>query len=202
MKVPISDEKLKDIWQWMICIFCGLVVLVSFRYYIAIPTIISGSSMSPTLNDKDRLIANRTFRITGKTPERYDIITFEAPDFTYDSSNVDESNPVAIYSNENRNIISKFYYNVLDISKLTYIKRVIALPGEHVQIKNGKVYINEEELEESYLEENTVTASRLFKDFVVPEGYVFCLGDNRIKSSDCRSFGCIPFSKIEGFVTF
>ena len=41
-----------------------------------------------------------------------------------------------------------------------------------------------------------------FTDFVVPENYVFALGDNRAGSKDCRAFGCIPLEKIEGKVLF
>jgi signal peptidase I len=197
-----SKKFLKNLLQWIVCIFLAMIFLLIFKYYVAIPTVVSGSSMNPTLSDNEKLIANRTFRLTGKTPERYDIVTFIAPDFEYNLSNADQSNPVARYSNESKNIVSYFFSNVLKESDTTYIKRVIALPGEHVQIKNGKVYINGEELKENYLASDTVTASRYFKDFVVPEGYIFCLGDNRKKSSDCRNFGCIPFNKIDGIVTF
>jgi signal peptidase I len=91
-------------------------------------------------------------------------------------------------------------YNVLELTKTSYIKRVIALPGEHVEIKNGSVYINGEELEEEYLSDDVVTYSEVFTDFIVPEGYLFCMGDNRTKSTDCREFGCIPFDKVEGIV--
>ena len=71
-----------------------------------------------------------------------------------------------------------------------------------MQIKDGKVYINGEELEENYLSENVVTESTdgAFTDLVVPEGTVFVMGDNRGASSDSRRFGCIPYDKIESKV--
>lgn len=50
------------------------------------------------------------------------------------------------------------------------------------------------------LTEDTITESYLLTDFTVPEGYVFAMGDNRQKSTDCRDFGCIPIEKIEGTV--
>lgn len=102
------------------------------------------------------------------------------------------------------NIFSKFAYYVLEWGKTSYIKRVIGLPGEHVQIMDGKVYINGEELDESaYLNSNVKTEAYggMFTDIVVPEGYVFAMGDNRSVSADCRRFGCIPLEKIEGKVT-
>ena len=98
--------------------------------------------------------------------------------------------------------MSKFVYNFLEIGKISYIKRVIALPGEHVEIKDGGVYINGSKLEESYLQPGVVTDSLggVYTDFVVPENCVFAMGDNRPQSTDCRRFGCIPLEKIEGKV--
>ena len=100
------------------------------------------------------------------------------------------------------NFFENFSYNVLEIGKTSYIKRVIGLPGDHVQIKNGKVYINEEELEEDYLQPGIITddAEGIFYDIIVPENTVFAMGDNRNSSVDCRGFGCIPLEKIEGKV--
>ena len=138
-----------------------------------------------------------------KTTSRGDIITFEAPSKkTYTINQVDKSNPVAKYENEPKSLLGKFTYYVLEIGKDSYIKRVIALPGEHVQIKDGKVYINDEELQEDYLQPGVVTdvSESGFDDFVVPENCVFAMGDNRNHSTDCREFGCIPLEKIESKV--
>ena len=95
-------------------------------------------------------------------------------------------------------------YYVVEFDKISYIKRVIGLPGEHVQIKDGKVYINGEELEEKYLSDEVVTEAEggQFIDIIVPEDTVFTMGDNRSHSSDSRRFGCIPYEKIEGKVVF
>ena len=71
-----------------------------------------------------------------------------------------------------------------------------------MKIENGRVYINGQELEEPYLQEGVKTGSLNgeFTVFVVPENYIFAMGDNREKSTDCRRFGCIPLEKIEGTV--
>jgi signal peptidase I len=194
------SEKTRNIVEWIVCIVVAIVLTLLFRYFIATPTVVQQFSMYPTLQEGQRLIVNRTFRITGKMPTRGDIITFEAPLNAYDSESVDQSNPVAVYENKDRNLLEKFEYNVLEITKRSYIKRVIALPGEHVEIKDGKVYINGEKLEENYLASDVVTESSIFTDFIVPDGYLFCMGDNRTKSTDCRAFGCIPYDKVEGIV--
>ena len=188
----------KEVIEWIICIAIAIIITLLFRYFIATPTVVQHVSMYPTLKENQRLIVTRTFRITKNMPKRGDIVTFEAPSTSYSSETVDESNPVAIYSNKKRGIFSRFIYNVIEVNKISYIKRVIAEPGEHVEIKDGKVFIDSKELKEEYLQPDVITKSSIFKDFIVPEGYLFCMGDNRLKSTDCRDFGCIPFNKIEG----
>ncbi len=196
------DKRIKDILEWVYCIIIALVLALLFRYFIGTPTIVKQRSMYPTLKEGQRLILNRTFRITKKIPNRGDIITFEAPTKDYKDWEVDQTNPIAIYENVPKGIFEKFVYYSLEITKRSYIKRAIAFPGEHVKIENGKVYINGKELEESYLNDDVVTESRHFNDFIVPDGYIFAMGDNRTKSTDCREFGCIPMDKIEGIVCF
>lgn len=159
--------------------------------------------MFPTLKEGQRLILNRTVRITHSLPKRGEIITFEAPSKSYFSAaEADLENPIAEYNYNINNVFSKFRYYVLEIGKDSYIKRVIGLPGEHVKIENGKVYINGEELQEDYLEPTVETDSLNgpFTDIVVPENCVFVMGDNRAQSTDSRRFGCIPLEKIESTV--
>ena len=199
------SEKTKEILEWVYCIIIALVLAILFRYFIGTPTIVKLSSMYPTLVQDERLWLNRWGRTTKTLPERGDIITFEEPaKIEYTSSEIDESNPVAKYND--RTGFDWFIHNFLEIGKRSYIKRVIALPGEHVEIKNGSVYIDGEELDEPYLQDGIVTDLYVntngvgFDDFVVPENCVFAMGDNRNHSTDCRAFGCIPLEKIESTV--
>ena len=197
------NPKIKEILEWVYCIIIAIVLALLFRYFIGTPTIVQQVSMKPTLEQDQRLWLNRWTRTTKTLPERGEIITFEAPSKKfYTSSEIDENDPVAKYENEPTNIFAKFVKYVLEIGKESYIKRVIALPGEHVEIKEGKVYINGEELDEPYLQEDVVTESLdgAFTDIIVPEGTVFLMGDNRPQSTDCRRFGCIPLEKIESKV--
>ena len=200
----MNKGKIKNILEWINCIIIAIVLALIFRYYIGTPTIVKMSSMYPTLVENQRLLLNRWTRTTKKMPNRGDIITFEKPSKTsYNAEDIDKLNPIAKYEKEPQNIILKFSYYVLEIGKDSYIKRVIALPGEHVEIKDGKVYINGEELQEDYLQSGIVTdilGTCGFDDFVVPENCVFAMGDNRNHSTDCRSFGCIPLEKIESKV--
>lgn len=194
------NAKVKDILEWIYCIVIAVILALLFRYFIGTPTIVQQVSMKPTLIEDQRLWLNRWGRTTKKMPERYDIITFEAPSKTnYNYKEIDQSNPIAKYE-EKKGLWNKFTYYVLEIKKDSYIKRVIGLPGEHIEIKEGKVFVNGEVLQEDYLQPGIVTDSLVYNDFIVPENCVFAMGDNRNHSTDCREFGCIPLEKIESKV--
>ncbi len=202
MKVEINP-KTKEILEWVYCIVIAVVLALLVRYFIGTPTIVKQPSMYPTLKENQRLWLNRWDRTWKKMPQRGDIITFEAPSEIYLTEDQIESNDIiAKYENEPTGIFSKFVYYVLEINKTSYIKRVIALPGEHVEIKDGKVYINGDEFKEDYLQPGIITdlTKGELSDFVVPENCVFAMGDNRSQSTDCRAFGCIPLEKIESKV--
>ena len=196
----MEKESVKEILEWVYCVIIAIILALIVRYFLGTPTVVKQVSMNPTLFEGQRLILNRLPRTMKKTPERGDIITFEAP-IDLSASEKSIENPVAQFKEIN-GIFNKFRYYVLEIGKKSYIKRVIALPGEHIKIENGRVYINDELLEEDYLNEDVVTNSLggIYTDLVVPEGCIFAMGDNRPESKDCRSFGCIPIEKLEGKV--
>ncbi|MBA3532115.1 MAG: signal peptidase I [Ardenticatenales bacterium] len=78
------------------------------------------------------------------------------------------------------------------------IKRVIATAGDIVAIREGIVYLNGAPLEESYL---STPFTDTFPSVVIPEGYLFVLGDNRGASKDSRAFGMIPLESLVGRAT-
>jgi len=204
----MSEDKktlLKEIFEWIYCFFIAIVLASLVRYYIGTPTVVKQTSMNPTFKPNDRLVLNRLYRTFKEIPARGDIITFESPTNNYvDGEKANLENPIAEYKNPKRNLINKFFYNILEVTKTSYIKRVIGLPGEHVEIKENKVYINGKELKEDYLQDDVVTKDEggQFIDIIVPEKSVFVMGDNRSHSADSRRFGCIPYNKIEGKVVF
>jgi signal peptidase I len=112
-----------------------------------------------------------------RMPQRGDVVVLEAPTADYDGSQVD------------------------------YIKRVIGLPGETIQVKDGLVYINGIPLKESaqdggYLTEATdCLGARLCEPYVVPPNSVVVMGDHRSNSQDSRSWGAepgLPLDRIVG----
>ena len=192
------DPKVKNILEWVVCVIVAIILALVIRYFIGTPTVVESSSMHPTLIEGQRLIISRLGRIVKPTYERGEIITFEAPEMVY--NNLSSDSTVATF-HKTSNFFEDFSYYFLEIGKTSYIKRVIGLPGEHIKIEDGKVYINGEELDEPYLKDSVETnRTGTFYDLVVPEDTLFVMGDNRDSSKDSRSFGCIPMDKIESKV--
>ncbi|HZK33117.1 MAG TPA: signal peptidase I [Tissierellaceae bacterium] len=91
-----------------------------------------------------------------------------------------------------------------DSPKKDYIKRIIGVEGDIVEIKSGKVYVNGNLLEEDYLEKNSYTHIYGEGFWEVPKGSIFVLGDNRNEgaSKDSRYFGYISEKSVKGVTGF
>lgn len=191
----------REILSWIGCIVSAFVIAVIIKYFIFTPTLVKQGSMTPTILDGERVLINRLARTFKMDIKRGDIITLEQPEL----QEIDGEDVKAKYATV-KGLKNQFLYYVLELTKTSYIKRVIGLPGEHVYIStDGKIYINDsdEALEEPYLVEGLKTPrSGPFYDVDVPEGYIFVMGDNREASADSRAFGCIPLDKVEGKVSF
>lgn len=196
------NKILSNIESWLLSIAIAFIFVFLLKTFIGMPTTVKGSSMVPTFFQNDKLVISTWSTNFNTIPNRGDIVTFEAPSIDF-VKNANLDNPIAVYKKESKTAYEKILYYGLGICKKSYIKRVIGLPGEHVKIQNGKVYINDKQIEENYLDENTSTNMALggeFNDITVPYGFVYVLGDNRENSADSRRFGCIPIKKIQGKV--
>ncbi|MBE6028205.1 MAG: signal peptidase I [Clostridiales bacterium] len=151
------------------------VLLAGAVLYFIRPTIVKQTSMEDTLHENDYMIMYR--RAYNKNePERGDIVVFQ-------SSLTDEES---------------------GHDKLL-IKRVIGLPGDEIMISDNQLYINGEEYYEDYLKDGYTPAFERPAEgetYTVPEGYYFCMGDNRAGSVDSRRFevGDVPRDAIRGKV--
>ena len=155
--------------EWGLVIGGALLVALIIRATLFQAFWIPTGSMEPTLQEGDRVLVNKlSYRL--HDVNRGDIVVFARPD---------EGTPVAAED------------NVRDL-----IKRVVGLPGETIEARDGVVYIDGQRLEEPYLPDATVTND--LPPTSVPEGHVFVMGDNRGNSHDSRAFGPIDDDTIVG----
>lgn len=138
------------------------------RTYVAEARYIPSGAMLPTLQINDRLIINK-WSYRLQSPQRGDIVLFS---------------PTETLKQEN--------------FKDAFIYRVIGLPGEKVEVKEGKVYINNRPLQENYIEE---PPKYQFASVTVPPNSYFMLGDNRNNSYDSHYWGFVPRENIIGKAT-
>lgn len=154
----------------------GISIFLVIYLFLMQPHQVSGQSMDPFLKDKDYVL---TDKISYKThaPERGDIVVFHAPE----AANC----PVG--------------------AGCDYIKRVIGLPGESIEVRDNTIYIDGSPLDEAYIDPGVETSPGAFtRDRVVTLGdeEYFVVGDNRMHSSDSRSWGPIQPEMIVGRAFF
>ena len=189
---------LREVLDWVICFAIAFVVYLLINYFFICAPTVKQQSMHPTIKNNEKVLTIRPW-MKGSKFEYGQIITFEAP--IDNKLYIDSNETLYTAQYENYTGITLFLYNFLDVNKVSYIKRVIGLPGDHIVIKDGMVYRNDERIEEPYLREmNTEIQEQEYADVIVPENTIYVMGDNREQSKDSRSFGCIPYDRVNGYV--
>jgi signal peptidase I len=146
----------------------ALMIAALVVVFVVQPVKVEGTSMLPRLHDGERIFVNKLI---------YYAEYGWAPKI------------------ERGDIVVFWYPN--DPSK-SYIKRVIGLPGEVVEVREGTVFINGAVLEEKYLDPGENAAGATLTPKEVTLNYYFVMGDNRDNSSDSRSWGLVPKKYIYG----
>ena len=186
-----KPEKVKKPWQqelieWGGTLVVALIVAVLVRTFIFEPVRVDGDSMYPTLHHGEFMYVSKldygtsfigipftgigTYVTVGGEPELFDVVVCNYPDRLATNG-----------------------------SRLNFVKRVVGLPGDKVQIIDGYLYINDIKYEEKFLHERM---NYNFGPVVVQEGHYFLMGDNRNNSNDSRNMrvGAVPRDMIVGKV--
>jgi signal peptidase I len=134
--------------------------------------------------------------------------------FLYQPVKVEGTSMVPLLSDQERIFVNKFVYRFepiergdvvvfwypLDRSK-SFIKRVVALPGELVEMRDGKLYVNGRLLSEQFVPKEYLDSSS-FGPYTIPDAEYFVMGDHRSSSNDSRVFGPVPREAIYGKAVF
>ena len=154
-------------------IFLIIVVFILFGVFFVQPVVVEGTSMLPELHDGERLLVNK-------------LVYYKLQNVSWGHI-------------ERGDIVVFWFPNDPDKS---YVKRVIGLPGETVEVRSGKVFINGQQLTESYLDGEYNRSLPSWPAKKVEEHHYFVMGDNRDNSSDSRYWGLVPEKYIYGKAFF
>jgi signal peptidase I len=173
-----------------VLLLTAAVIAFLIKSFVAQAFYIPSESMVPQLEVNDRVVVSRiAYHL--HDPRRGDIVVFDDP-----------RDGAAAVTTDRPNIVVRLVrgiggaVGVVQPSTDEFIKRVIGLPGETVEGKSGRVFVNGRVLYEPYLPDGTVTSD--FPPLVVPKGSLWVMGDNRGNSSDSRFFGPIRRSTVQG----
>jgi len=169
-------------------------LLLAFLIFLAVRTSVQnfkveGSSMLPSLENDQYIVVNKL------SYAQFDLGIFDFLPF-FDAG---EDSTHHLFGNPDRGDVVVF--ESLQKPGRDFIKRIIGVPGDEVEIRDGRVYIDGEPLDEPYTSGNT-TCTGKWCSLVVPEDNYFVMGDHRNNSSDSRGFGPIPERNIIGKAWF
>jgi signal peptidase I len=193
----VADQDDRSFWRELpVLLVIALVVAILIKTFLIQAFYIPSESMEPTLRPGDRVLVCRICMHLSDL-HRGDVIVFSDP------------HPVP---GAGRGAIGGALHwlaegiGVAQPENPDYIKRVIGLPGDKVELNNGRLFVNGERVHEPYL--SPETDRRPYGPKTVPDGMLFVLGDNRAHSGDSRfpppeGVGWVPIDKVIGkaFVT-
>ena len=173
----VRRESRQGLWSESLKLLRDIILIIAvfvlLGVFVAQPVVVEGTSMLPELHDGERLLVNKLVYYKFKSVSWGHI--------------------------ERGDIVVFWYPKEPDKS---YVKRVIGLPGETVEVREGKVLINGKELDEEYLDAEHNQSLPSFQPKRVDDHFYFVMGDNRDNSSDSRYWGLVPEKYIYGKAFF
>jgi signal peptidase I len=150
-----------DVREWFKTALLVVAAALAMRAVVVEAFVVPSGSMRPTIVEGDHLLGSK-FHYRVFEPHRGDVVVFRPP---LSAKNLGQSDAPR------------------------YVKRVIAVAGDEIQVVDGRVRVNGDPIDEPYIAE---PPGYLFPRTIVPEGHVFVLGDNRNESLDSHRWGFLP----------
>ncbi len=180
------EDAKRSFWRELpLLVVVALVVAVLIKTFLVQAFYIPSASMADTLVEGDRVMVNKLAYRFGD-PEPGDVVVFDNPrDVEGDGESI--LGAVLRHIGESLGVSSP---------DSALIKRVVAVEGQTIEIRDNEVLVDGVAVDEPYLRDGSQMAD--FGPVDIPENHVFVMGDNRGQSQDSRSFGPIPESDIIG----
>jgi signal peptidase I len=162
-------------------VIVALGLALGIQAFLVKPFRIPSESMVPTLDIGQRVLVDRVSLRFGD-PGRGDVMVFKPP------KGADESACGASHPED-----SPCPRHTPDKSKTNFIKRVVGLPGDHLSVRRGRVYINGKLQKEPFIRADaSCSICNLPRPITIPKGEYYMMGDNRGESADSREWGPVP----------
>ncbi len=182
---------LREAGEWLHSIVIAAAIALAVNIFFFQPTKVMGHSMEPTFHEGQRIYLSKIAHTMGRLPGYGDIVVLDSRVDRTRSLKDDLAEPVG-------NVVTLLRGE--PPANYVWVKRVIGLPGDELQFRDGKVFRNGTALVENYVKEPMRYSSP--GKVTVPQGHVFVMGDNRNNANDSRFIGAIPADHILGVMVF
>jgi signal peptidase I len=161
-----TNSVTRFIVETLVLIVLAFLLAQGIKLFLVQPYLVPTGSMIPTIEIRDRVLANKLPFWFGAQPKQGDIVVIEDPTEEFPQ----------------------------------LIKRVIATEGQTIDLRDGKVYLDGQQLDEEYAHglPTVILGAAVDFPFTVPAGDIFVMGDNRTNSADSRVFGSVSTDTVRG----
>jgi signal peptidase I len=197
----LQRARRSTVFETVFLLVVAIGLAITLQAFAVKPYRIPSGSMEPTLHVGDRVLVNRfSHRVLGNDPKVGDIVVFNPP------SGADAAAPICGDRAQGGGTQLPCGKPTAEKSSQAFIKRVVAIGGDRIAIKNGHAIRNGHQASEPFIAPcDPASGTCDFpKEITVPKDHVFLMGDNRGNSDDSRYWGPVPVSWVIGgaFATY